>query len=206
MQWRAHHLQRARHRWQLPSAAETQQHHGHQRRVFVRRQAQVRHGRAGTGCTAAASRRRAWQGGQAGTSRCLGVSWVGLGGARNGLQHGHALQHGAHFFQRGGCAQAIARSHRWCRPPFCRHPAPAHRSGKHMAAVHAAQHLAHGGFLNWPSPKAMAWSVRLRASRMEPTRGPRQQAQAPGGRRARLRLAAPAPGAPAPSRAPWGAG
>ena len=94
------------------------------------------------------------------------------------LQHGHALQHGGHFFQRRGGAQAVQAQ----RFGGFHHRAPVAtrqriNQPEHITAVHAAQHGAHAGLVN----AARAESNRLIGQRERiahrATRGTREQAQ-----------------------------
>ena len=76
----------------------------------------------------------------------LRVGRIGFGVGQ--LVDGHALQHMRHFFQRGGCAealqpQAVNRFHHG----FAVALRQRFNQGKHMGATHGTQHLAHGGFL-----------------------------------------------------------
>ncbi len=87
----------------------------------------------------------------------IGVFGVGRPSfhARNRLQHGHALQHGRHVLQRRGRRQAIEAQH---IHSFDHRPAIALRQRihqpEHIAAVHAAQHLAHSCFFDLSTTKS----------------------------------------------------
>ena len=115
-------------------------------------------------------------GGQLGHLLCLGVC-AGIGLGRH-LQHRHALQHARHFFQ---CrrravaiqAQRIHRGHH--RGPVGLRQRAYQR--EHVAAVHGAQHLAHGGFLQLAAAKGNGLVGQAQRVAHGAARGAGQQAQ-----------------------------
>ena len=108
-----------------------------------------------------------------------GLRIAGVGGhLRHSLRHGHALQHGAHLLQRGGCRQAIAAQR---LGGFHHHLAiglgECLDQAEHMAAVHAAQHLAHHGLLQLAAAKGNGLVGQRQRIAHGAARGARQQAQ-----------------------------
>ena len=96
----------------------------------------------------------------------------------HGLQHGHALQHGGHFFQRRGGAQAVQAQ----RLGGFHHRAPVATrqrfdQAKHIAAVHAAQHGAHAGFVDTARAKGNRLIRQRQCIAHRAARRARQQAQ-----------------------------
>ena len=84
---------------------------------------------------------------QASNTLHIGVGIVSCTGLRHGLVDRHALQDHAHFFQQGtgGKAQVtqrLAGVHHQGTIAM----GQSFDQGEHMAAVHAAQHIAHHGF------------------------------------------------------------
>ncbi len=93
-------------------------------------------------------------GGQSGYLHGLRIAGIG-GHAGHRLRHSHTLQRTRHFFQGGGGAEAIQpqgihRLHNGLAVAQCQRL----NQRPHMAAVHRAQHLAHGCFLQLAAAKS----------------------------------------------------
>ena len=107
----------------------------------------------------------------------FGVAGV-MSHLRHGLQHGHALQHRSHLFQRGRGRQAIDAQ----RIGGFHHAAPIARGQRgnqteHIGAVDAAQHLAHAGFEQLPAAKRNRLIGQRQRIAHGAARRARQQAQ-----------------------------
>ena len=108
-----------------------------------------------------------------------GIRVGGIGGSRHiwhGLQHGHALQHAGHFFQRGSGRDTVVAQ---CIHGFHHSTAIALRQRanqtKHIATVHTAQHLAHGCFLQLATAKGNGLIRQRQCIAHGTARGTREQ-------------------------------
>ena len=154
---------------------QTQQHHG-ERSIFVGGQAQI----PATMQANAVEQLGfiGWhQGCQAGGLGGFGVAVI-VGNRPNGLHHRHALQHRGHFFQRGGRTQAIEPQclgylHDGFAVTLCQR----FNQTKHVGAIHAAQHHAHGGLLQLARAKGNGLVGQAQCIPHGAARCPRQQAQ-----------------------------
>lgn len=92
---------------------------------------------------------------QAGCFSSLGVVCVhGTDHLGHGLEHGHALQHGTHLFERGGGRQPVhAQRVRGLHHGFPVTLGERFDEPEHIGAVHRTQHLAHTGFLQLAAAK-----------------------------------------------------